>query len=1018
MRLPGQYFSASVYKDREGMASNRVTELAQLANGEIWMATQSGISSFDGLEWITFPDSLNILPVSGYVKMKACPDTSLYALGFAGQGLSLSKFKKGDWQHMKLPKDLENIPIFDRFSVGTSITQDNNLHIGYRNKIYSFSESGWVAITLSDFPPSYRLHSLKTIGDSIFIASNHGLHLYHNQALTVLTEDESILDFDYDPSQGMFYLLGTNWLGSLSKEGHIQKYFDRQPIGLSGMGAHTNIIHRAGKIYYSFNSALYQYDLRSSRQMAIITQQYDLDYTCMKALFDFEGNLWIATLRGAFKINNLNVFNYNGNFLLENEVSAIHESPDGDLYLGSNLGLSIVRTSGNIENYPLPKGFIQPRVMDIVAHEGDIYLAANSAGVVRFKNGQFTFDTIQGKSSRVLDLHTHNGELYASSRGNLYRKTGAKWQLMYAGEPENRAMIRKILFDDRRKVLLTQRGVYDLKTGLEIIPEKLDEANIYSGIIHNGQLILGTAAGVRILSQGQITTAPLYDQVHGPVYSFLIDAQNRLWVGTSQGIARMGNDGKMYALWKSNGLSGNEVNRNAFELTNDGKIIVGTDEGVSIYDPVADLSVPTPTAEFIGTMVNGTPGEHGKLGHKQNNLRFRYRATSFFDETRINYRGRLLGLEDDWQYLPFHNQRSLLYANLKPGSYQFEVQARIGAGAWSNSALSPMIHIVPAFYDTRWFRVSILGAIILITYLLVRMRSKVLKARNEQLRIRVKEKTRELKYQNKQLVRTIRELKSAQGQLIQSEKLASMGYLTAGIAHELNNPLNYIRGGAECIMKNLDELNALHLQLDASRQEPDLMAEYKLLMDDSQQLAQAILRGASKSTDLVKSLGSFTADSQNFYSFTDLRKEVDTSLTLLSSQIGFHITINKMFGNIPAIECYPAKINQMLVNILLNAIQAIEQVGEITIRYYRKDDKRIGLEISDNGVGIPSNDIDRVFEPFYTTKDTNPGLGLAIVKSIVQEHNGSIKLESKSGKGTTVKIFLPVFQTTGPEALM
>ncbi len=136
---------------------------------------------------------------------------------------------------------------------------------------------------------------------------------------------------------------------------------------------------------------------------------------------------------------------------------------------------------------------------------------------------------------------------------------------------------------------------------------------------------------------------------------------------------------------------------------------------------------------------------------------------------------------------------------------------------------------------------------------------------------------------------------------------------------------------------------------------------------------------------------------------------------MLNNQVGFRITVNKMFGNIPPIECYPAKINQLLVNLLKNAVQAIEHEGEITIRYYRKDDKRIGLEISDDGVGIPQDLQEQVFEPFCTTKDTNPGRGLAIVKSIVQEHHGSIKLDSKPGKGTKVKIFLPVNQTAHPE---
>ena len=138
-------------------------------------------------------------------------------------------------------------------------------------------------------------------------------------------------------------------------------------------------------------------------------------------------------------------------------------------------------------------------------------------------------------------------------------------------------------------------------------------------------------------------------------------------------------------------------------------------------------------------------------------------------------------------------------------------------------------------------------------------------------------------------------------------------------------------------------------------------------------------------------------------------------MTLLGNEIGFRIVINRMFGNIPPIECYPAKINQMMVNILLNAIQAITESGEITIRYYRKDDQNIAIEISDDGEGIASDLHEKVFEPFFTTKDSNPGLGLTIAKSIVQEHNGTISFISKPGVGSKVKISLPVSQTYHPE---
>lgn len=998
------------------MVSNRITEMEQLPNGEIWFATQDGISTYDGTGWLSFPDSLGILPIIGKVCLEALSDSSVYVLGFNGDKLSFSVYTDDRWSPLNLPPEIASLPLHSRYVMGHHLSgHGNSLIIGTQNKLYFYSSNQWTLYTLSQKDPeSFKINSIKTQGDTVLIASSQGLHLYFNESLTTLVEHEDVLDLDYNEEDDTFYLLGKDWLGVLSSGSEeITFLFQDELIGYPDVGTVSNLMHHRGKLYYSSNSPLHQYDLHSHEKRAVITEYFDLDYVCMNAMVDHEGSLWVATLRGAFKVNNQDTWNFNSHFLLENEVSAILEDQNGDLYFGSNLGLNIVRSTGDIEKYPFPRKFIHARVMDMVSFEGNIYMAGNTAGVVSFKDGQFDFDLIN-ENSRVLDLQVHEGRLYASCQNTIYRKDGNLWSPITTPQKDDYGIIRKMAFDDQRQLLLTQMGVSDLVSGEFIQSEILNDNNIYTGIQYDGQFLLGTANGVRVLEGNQIVHSPIYDHFDSPVYSFLADREGRLWVGTGKGIYLV-SPNETYHLSKTNGLAGNEVNRNALVLSRNGKILVGTDEGISIYDPRAIPELPVPKIEYLGATVNGTPTSSQSFDHSENNIRFQYRSVSFYDEEHINYRLKLDGLEDQWQHIPFYNQHTILYSNLKPGTYQFMVQARIGNGGWSPTATSPVLTVKSAFYDNSWFRVGVLILVILLTLFLARLRSRTLKSRNELLQARVQEKTRELKNQNSRLMKTIKELKSAQGQLIQSEKLASMGHLTAGIAHELNNPLNYIRGGAECIMKNLEELKHLQLQLHAKESEPALLAEYQMLMDDSNQLAQSILNGASKSTDIVKSLSSFTADSQNFYSFTDLQKEVDTSLTLLNNQIGFRITINKMFGNIPPIECYPAKINQLLVNLLMNAVQAIEHEGEITIRYYRKDDKRIGLEISDDGVGIPQDLQEQVFEPFFTTKDTNPGLGLAIVKSIVQEHHGSIKLDSKPGKGTKVKIFLPVNQTAHPE---
>ncbi|MEQ8470010.1 MAG: ATP-binding protein [Marinoscillum sp.] len=1007
-----QYFSADVFKDQRGMASNRITNITQAYSGEVWIGTRDGLSYYDGLSWnnILGNDSLNF---AGNIHLSHLADSTLIAIstGAGANSLQLYKHNQQSWSKINTPQSLSELVYSGNIKVAASINDfSNQLILGHSDSIYFLQEDQWRIVKVKSGEDKINIRALKQSGDSLFIVTNKGLLLYYNDQYTSLIDHSGILNVTYNPDDSIIYVSGEDWVGSYNGD-KLTSIFQNRPIGLFGSGAFTCLLYRDHKIYYSFNSPLHQYDLKTGETRQLITQYFDTDYSCMDALFDHEGSLWIATLRGTFRVKNLNIVSYNSNQLLENEVSAALQTKNGDLYLGSNIGLTIIRSTGKIEKYPFPKHLLQPRVMDMIIYQEEVYLAANSAGVVRFANGKLHYDKFLGEHTRALDLMVYEDQLYALSNSNLYRrKKEGDWPLFYRNNQFSNGVIRKVVFNEDHKILLTDNGVIDFEQDKLIRSFDPKSNNIYCSLKHDGEILLGTTGGIMVLDQD--TIQPKYD-IKKPFYALTDDTNGYLWAGSGQGTYCISDS--IFVLSKVNGMSGNEVNRNAFFIMNSGQLLVGTDEGVSIVNTNMDRSITIPRIEFLGALANANPVDfNSDLTHQQNNLRFQFRSVSFVNSKEINFRVKLSGLNPHWQKIDYANQNSILFTNLKPGKYQFVVQSRIANGPWSRVAKSPVITIRNAFYQTYWFRTGLVLLIISIFATFFTLRSKSLSKRNEHLQLRVDEKTQELKAQNDELLKAINELKSAQGQLIQSEKLASMGHLTSGIAHELNNPLNYIRGGAECIIRNMKDLAELKGMIGQKKTTKQI-DDFESIMDDSMRLAESILEGASKSTEIVKSLGSFTADSQNFYSFTDLQKAVDTALTLLSSEIGFRIIINKMFGNIPPIECYPAKVNQLLVNILLNAIQSISERGEITIRYYRKDDQRVGIEISDDGVGIPEDLKEKVFEPFFTTKDLNPGLGLTIAKSIVQEHHGSIEIKSVVGKGTKVIIMLPVSQTFHPE---
>lgn len=1011
--LSAQYFSATPYRDLSGMPSNRIFDMCQTATGEIWMVTEAGVVRYDGLQWTPFHDTLD-LPLHGDVRLLAMPDSSVFLAGLTKTGLSVRHYtRQGIWEHVSLPDELNLSGVRPHFRLTINPTASGyQLAIATENRLFIRSEQTWTTTHFDERSGNLIIEQLLFWDDNLFAATSEGLFRFQKGNLYQQVDRRGLKQMLYDEQSNRVFLLGGNWLGAYDLEADsLELYFENEQLGLDEPGARSNLLYHNNHLYYSYNSYLTQFDLKTGSKTPIITKLFDRDHACMRAVLDHENNLWVGTLRGAFKVNNLSIYSYNGLQLLENEVSAVYESAAGDIYLGCNTGINILHPDGKITKQLFSPNYLNPRVMDIVSYQGTVYLAANSAGVVAIEpSGKLTHTFPPIEESRVIDLHVFNDRLYCLSRGQVFEWQEGQWVKGPFPRVIASGAVRKLVLDDSRAFLLSQSGLYDFNSKRTLIGEDLSGTNIYNEIYYNDKTLLGTTDGIREINGDRLVSSETY---HFPsscaVYAFLEDDAGKLWAGTNQGMFRIGATGYQQMTTR-HGLIGNEINRNALRLLSSGRMAIGTDQGVSFFDPNLP-EIPTPDVRISHFQVNDAPSESTVLAYHENNLRFHFKALSYYDESRVQYRMRLVGLENEWQLVPHHSQRSVLYGKLEPGTYQLEVQARIEGNDWGQSAYSPELTIRPAFWDTLWFEVlfGVFSAVIL--YLFIRYRSNQLKLRNKLLSTKVEEKTSELHQQNQELVRAIQELKAAQGQLIQSEKLASMGHLTAGIAHELNNPLNYIRGGAECILKNLEELTTMSQKLSSNGQ----LAEYEEIIEESRELAHSIVSGANKSTSIVKSLSAFSADSQNFYSFIVLEKEIENALTLLNNQIGFRVTVNKMLANIPPIECYQAKINQTIVNVLLNALQAIEDTGEITIRLFRKDLDRITLEVKDNGIGLDPQLADKVFEPFFTTKDNNPGLGLTIARSIVQEHKGELTFESIPNKETKVCITLPINQTFHPE---
>jgi signal transduction histidine kinase len=278
----------------------------------------------------------------------------------------------------------------------------------------------------------------------------------------------------------------------------------------------------------------------------------------------------------------------------------------------------------------------------------------------------------------------------------------------------------------------------------------------------------------------------------------------------------------------------------------------------------------------------------------------------------------------------------------------------------------------------------------------------------------------ELEKSNSSLNDTIKKLGEMQSQLVSAEKMVSLGVLTAGIAHEINNPVNFIYTGINSLRKDYNELMTINKRINdviveyGSEDLKDNINKIKSEYDLNELLAiifqtlEDIKTGSERTSDIIKGLRNFSRLDKDAMQLFDIHEGIESALLLLRNKFKNHITIEKNYEQLPKIECYPGKLNQAFLNILSNSIDAIEKEGTITITTKLSGDY-VKIIFKDSGMGIPDDIKEKIFDPFFTTKNVGGGvgLGLSITYGIIQEHKGKIKVESDIKSGTVFTISLP-----------
>ncbi len=277
---------------------------------------------------------------------------------------------------------------------------------------------------------------------------------------------------------------------------------------------------------------------------------------------------------------------------------------------------------------------------------------------------------------------------------------------------------------------------------------------------------------------------------------------------------------------------------------------------------------------------------------------------------------------------------------------------------------------------------------------------------------KVQARTQDLEAKNRELRQTLHTLRETQNQLVLKEKMASLGNLVAGVAHEVNNPIGAVCSAADvsrrCI-ERIKESFASGKSIEELNRDRQFLTSLRLLEENNAVTNMATERVSR----IVRSLKNFARLDEAELQDADLHEGLESTLTLLHHELKNRITVEKDYGDLPLVKCLPNQLNQVFMNLIMNAAQAIDDKGKIKIKTFARKDVVV-IEISDSGRGIAKEKIDKIFDPGFTTKGVGvgTGLGLSISYNIIQKHRGKIEVESEVGKGTTFRVILPVVAET------
>jgi signal transduction histidine kinase/ligand-binding sensor domain-containing protein len=999
-------FYYTFWSEKQG-APSQINALAQTKDGYLWIGSERGLFRFDGVRFEEYKPQHGVeLPSYSIYALMATPDGGLW-IAFDPTGLAF--LKNGTLTVFTRRDELPDSPIHcfardheGRIWAGTEaglvLRQGNRwVDIGQswnlrremiRYLLVDREGTLWVATTkriafLRQGSKRFDLGGSVGSGITTLAQAKDGRVWFADDGRGAvrpvpLDGHNSDAEFPSIVGNGLRELLfdrdGALWItrmdSGIVRIPYPEKLRDRtygphdpelesfsKKEGFSGGFAYELFEDREGNIWVGCSNGLIQF-----RYDAVVPVLLPPTYQKLTLLAGKHGGLCVGTInhKPLLEIRREGLTPEN----MAEGVSSVLRTSNGDVWWGARTG--IWRQRGNqFKLFPLPKSAVPDWMWDIIPDRaaGGLWIKLGDVGFVHFKQG-------------VWNLHawpkgvpTVGGTFRYGPSASYDDRSGRIWLGYTSGQ---------VIVLDGAKVT-----VYSEKQGLDVGRIKV--------IRGRGQHIwAGGELGLMFFSKGHFSRVIVAgDEQLGAVAGIIETPDGGLWLNEMRGIVHIPSEEIRQFIADPNyrlryrrfnyldGLPGApqmEFTVSTAVETSDGRLWFATDNGLAMIDPDDLVKNPVPPPVSIVSIANRKGrrpiSSAVKFAAGTHTVEIDYTALSLSMPERVKFRYRLDGVDADWQNVG--TRRQAYYSNLGPGSYRFRVIACNNDGVWNKVGASVDFSIVPALYQTLWFRVACLIALLAFLWALYQLRLRSVKQRYLE-RSRAEEA-----------------LRRAQAELAHMNRVNTLGELTASLAHEIKQPIGAAVTNAEACLRFLD------------RDQPD--------MTEAREAALEMASDARRAADIIDRARSLYRKGPSQREVVDVNELIREMVMMLHNEASRHsVTIRTdLAEGLPKMMADRVQLQQVLMNLMLNGIEAMrDTTGELSIKSQLAETGQLLISVTDTGMGLPAGNADQVFNAFFTTKPQGTGMGLAITRSIVESHGGRVWVTANSVRGTTFQFTLP-----------